>query len=402
MSDIPDLPPVLERLLRPGFHAQIGAYALGSLPADERVAFEAHLRECVECQAELPILMDAARALRRAIVPDAEPVPVEERPSTPSAEPVNWISTRRALIGDEARNEVAATETAGRESEAPPTGAQAAVTGSAELTSETASPDEPDAAAEIDGTEPEEIPADGVESAKSAIPPAPFESGVLIDLPDEDAELIAAAVAAPPAAEAATARRRRPKGRIARGARPVDSELAAVASAGPPRLPWILGGLGLLAGVVAIIAALALAESNGNLKEEITVQNALIDDLNAQRDAYLAQTTAITWELQPTTLGTPGSGGTVFADPAGRSALLSVFGMPALGADQKYQVWYVLPDDSSVIGPALTLDANGTSVVPLTPDLSPYRAVAVTVEPAAGSELPSTNPVLQGFFTPPS
>ncbi|MCC6943575.1 MAG: anti-sigma factor [Thermomicrobiales bacterium] len=407
MSDIPDFPPVLERLLPAGHHAQIGAYALESLPPEERIAFEAHLRECELCQDELPILLDAARTLRQAIAPDTAPRSPAPAAVSTTAEPATWVSARRAQI-DEESAQAAQTGTVEKSGDSTSTTTASPVQDShladaqddipldaAPQTAEDQSPEQA-AAEEREETLPDE-PSTTLE---------PLKSSILIDLPDADtgeipdADLIAAAAARmPEPAEPPKSRRRRPKGRIAPGAQPTAAQLAVAAPERPSRLPWILGGLGLLFGVGSLIAALVLAETKGNLEEEIAFQNTQIEELNAQRDAYLAQTTAITWELLPTTLGTPGSGGIVFADPAGTSALLSVFGMPGLGADQTYQVWYVLPDGSSVPGPLLTMDANGNAVTALTPDLSPYQLIAVTVEPSTGNELPSTNPVLQGFVS---
>ena len=395
MSDIPDLPPVLERLLQAGYHEQIGAYALDSLPADERIAFEVHLRDCAECQTELPILISAALALRRAIVPEQNSIPVDEPtpPTTRSPEPVVEAEADAEL--PKAAVEIdPGTETVLAGEEKDEDGPQ--------LPSDDVEPESAEPA--VAETEPDDRAAGSEAGAATTsdkpTSPDPLKSALFDDLPAADPEaelLIAAAAAAEPSAETRT-RRRRPQGRISPGAAPTASELAVVTPSKPSRLPWILGGLGLLFGIVSIIAALALAESKNNLEEEIAFQNTQIEELNAQRDEYLQQTTAITWELQPTTLGTPGSGGAVFADPAGLSALITVFGMSPLGNDQTYQVWYVRQDDSSAPGPILTLDSNGGSVAQLTPDLSVYKAVAVTVEPAEGSELPSTNPVLQSFF----
>ena len=69
MAEPPGLPPVLEQLLEGGDHDAVGAYALGSLPPEERESFEAHLATCPQCQAELQVLRQSAKILRRAIVP---------------------------------------------------------------------------------------------------------------------------------------------------------------------------------------------------------------------------------------------------------------------------------------------------------------------------------------------
>ncbi|MBI4265868.1 MAG: anti-sigma factor [Acidobacteria bacterium] len=53
---------------------QAGAYVLGSLEADERTAFEAHLATCAECAAEVRSLRGVADALAHA-VPSRTPRP---------------------------------------------------------------------------------------------------------------------------------------------------------------------------------------------------------------------------------------------------------------------------------------------------------------------------------------
>ncbi|MGD9711850.1 MAG: anti-sigma factor [Thermomicrobiales bacterium] len=383
MSEIPDLPPALERLLRPGFHEQIGAYALGSLPADERIAFEAHLRDCDACRAELPVLQEAALVLRRAIVPDQEPAPAPSA-APPPPQPVEDPQEETAIEGQQ--------ETGPATDDSQPD--QNDLAGPAQLEQDDHSQEhsaEPSTARHEDAFGAGEIP-----SSTEGPSGEPLKSEIFADLPPVDQEIIDE-LAAP--VEESAKKRRRPRGKPASIPAPEPVRAVHAAPALSSKVPWIAGGLGIVIGIVAIVAALALAETKGNLEEEISFQNAQIDELNAQRDAYLQQTTAITWTLEPTTLGTPDSGGIIFADPAGTSALLSVFGLPPLGSDQMYQVWYVRPDDSSVLGPSLTLDSAGNALVNLQPDLSPFKAIAITVEPASGNELPSTNPVLQGFFS---
>jgi hypothetical protein len=379
MSQIPDLPPVLERLLETGDHDLIGAYALDALPAEERVAFEAHLRSCKQCQAELQVLQEAAGILHRAIVPPSPnavsfPAPPPPAPST--------------TAGPEPDGRPA-PEPEGEERPAPepvdalPPAAEPAT----EPLPATGGP-EPGAVA---------IEEPGV------VPVEPLPVGEGFDLPAPEPELSAETAAVVEGiAEAPPSRRRlRPRGRVSPGLEPSPEAMAAVAPARPSRLPWLVAAAGALFGIVAIVAALALAETKDNLEEEIAIQNTLIDDLNAQRDAYLQQTTAIVWNLAPTTLGSPDSSGIIFADPVGTSVILSVTGMPALGENQAYQIWYLLPDATSEAGPQLDVDGNGNALTRLTADLTQYQAIAITVEPASGSELPSTDPVLQGFFTNP-
>jgi anti-sigma-K factor RskA len=54
-------------------HELIAPYALDALDADERDEFEAHLRACERCRAELPVLREAAAAM--AFAAEAPPPP---------------------------------------------------------------------------------------------------------------------------------------------------------------------------------------------------------------------------------------------------------------------------------------------------------------------------------------
>ena len=54
-------------------HELIAPYALDALDADERDEFEAHLRTCERCRAELPVLREAAAAM--AFAAEAPPPP---------------------------------------------------------------------------------------------------------------------------------------------------------------------------------------------------------------------------------------------------------------------------------------------------------------------------------------
>jgi putative zinc finger protein len=56
----------------------LGAYALEQLPAEERIALEAHLDGCAECRAELAALQPVARML-----PHADPARFESAPQPP-------------------------------------------------------------------------------------------------------------------------------------------------------------------------------------------------------------------------------------------------------------------------------------------------------------------------------
>lgn len=60
-------------------HDLAAAYVLDALDADERAAFERHLRSCVECQAEVAQLSPAAEALAVDVEPVQPPDALRER-----------------------------------------------------------------------------------------------------------------------------------------------------------------------------------------------------------------------------------------------------------------------------------------------------------------------------------
>ncbi|MFI0373173.1 zf-HC2 domain-containing protein [Actinomadura sp. 1N219] len=72
-------------------HTDVGAYALGLLEEGDRRAFEAHLRGCGTCQAELREMSGTAGVL--TALGAAEPE--EEEPSTPPAPVIDMMRRRR-------------------------------------------------------------------------------------------------------------------------------------------------------------------------------------------------------------------------------------------------------------------------------------------------------------------
>jgi anti-sigma-K factor RskA len=62
----------MEPLAHDDLREQAAAYALGALTAEERLAYEAHLATCAECQAEVRSLGDVTVALAQT-VPQVEP-----------------------------------------------------------------------------------------------------------------------------------------------------------------------------------------------------------------------------------------------------------------------------------------------------------------------------------------
>ncbi|WP_433477527.1 zf-HC2 domain-containing protein [Spirillospora sp. CA-142024] len=77
-------------------HTDVGAYALGLLEDGDRREFEAHLRECGSCRAELAALSGTAGALS-GLAPAAEPgwEAGADRPSTAPAPVIDMVRRRR-------------------------------------------------------------------------------------------------------------------------------------------------------------------------------------------------------------------------------------------------------------------------------------------------------------------
>lgn len=71
-------------------------------------------------------------------------------------------------------------------------------------------------------------------------------------------------------------------------------------------------------------------------------------------------------------------------------AVLVADGLPALSEDEVYQAWFVLPDGSVQ---SAGLMGSADPDIELEGSLEQATAVALTVEPAGGSELPTSEPL---------
>ncbi|WP_430647679.1 anti-sigma factor domain-containing protein [Agromyces sp. GXS1127] len=81
----------------------------------------------------------------------------------------------------------------------------------------------------------------------------------------------------------------------------------------------------------------------------------------------------------------------VWSEQLGESAVRAS-GLPEVGADSTYELWYI---DASGATPAGTFDPDdGAAYVVLDGQFRPGVIVGMTVEPAGGSEAPTTEPVV--------
>jgi anti-sigma-K factor RskA len=72
-------------------------------------------------------------------------------------------------------------------------------------------------------------------------------------------------------------------------------------------------------------------------------------------------------------------------------------GLDAAPNEWAYQIFYIDDDQSAPIaGPTFQVDENGEALIPLSADVASFDAVAISLEPAAGSPAPTSQVILQG------
>lgn len=143
---------------------------------------------------------------------------------------------------------------------------------------------------------------------------------------------------------------------------------------------------------------IVLAAMGWNVK-----QNA---ELNRQIQAQRYVLTVNAYEQGPAqdvhgTEKAPGAEGKLYLDVDSKVAVLVAVNMPDLSEDRVYQVWLTTGDGREVGGGVLKVDAEGNGLVLLRAPqrLDAYVRVAVTDEPAGGSNAPTTEPVLLAELT---
>jgi anti-sigma-K factor RskA len=142
----------------------------------------------------------------------------------------------------------------------------------------------------------------------------------------------------------------------------------------------------------------ALQRQIGTVQNEVTMLDA---QLSAQAETVALGTLVSDRRFARPLTSTSGEGpysssggpaGYLYADPAGGIGLMNCYWMPALVADQVYQVWLVKADGTRDNGGTFTVDERGNaSVIIRAPaNFSAYKSVGVTAEPTGGSTGPTT------------
>jgi anti-sigma factor RsiW len=147
-----------------------------------------------------------------------------------------------------------------------------------------------------------------------------------------------------------------------------------------PRRRWVAPALGF-----AAVAAACVAVGLG------LWATSLSSDLDRERDLRAAQGRALEVVGDPQARVVPLSGadGSLVVAGSGRAAVV-VCGLDPAPSGETYQAWLIRGTPI----PAGLFDAEeGCTAVPLERTVVPGATVAVTREPAAGSELPTTDPI---------
>ncbi len=143
--------------------------------------------------------------------------------------------------------------------------------------------------------------------------------------------------------------------------------------------------LGAAAAVLAIgaIGAGIFGVQERQSADVLTAQSQQVADLVASPDTIVRQ--------MP--MGDASSA--VVMSPSKGQAMMIAQGVPALPADQTYELWTLTADGQARPAGTWVPGPNGTATVALEGDLAGTAAVAVTVEPAGGSSTPSGAPIAQ-------
>lgn len=142
---------------------------------------------------------------------------------------------------------------------------------------------------------------------------------------------------------------------------------------------WLSAAAAVLA--IGAIGAGTFAYQERQTAETLTAQSQMVADLMASPDTI----------VRKMPMGNASSA--VVMSPSRGEAVMVAQGVPALAADQTYELWTLTADGDARPAGTWQPNANGIATVPLTGDLGGTTAVAVTIEPAGGSATPSGDPI---------
>ena len=153
-----------------------------------------------------------------------------------------------------------------------------------------------------------------------------------------------------------------------------------------PVLGWVLAAAAVIA-IVALAGASLFLQARVDTAEQLAMQ--LRDAIGAagQPGAQVAQVTG--------TDAQPGAGGFVVL-PSDGSGYLVVDGLAPLAAGQAYEAWTIV-GDAPPVPAGLATPTDGLAIFPLATG-TPVQVVALTIEPAGGSQTPTMPIQAAGTF----
>ena len=168
---------------------------------------------------------------------------------------------------------------------------------------------------------------------------------------------------------------------------------------GSPRPPWLRRSRKL---ALALAASAAVAASFGGVaawqhseavdaRARAAMAHEWVQDVRSSTAAFTDVLTAPDATLHTGRFADGGSVGVAVSHSQGRAAC-TAHGLPTLAPDKVYQLWYVAPaGDLRSAGVLHYTDGQNARV--LAGPLGDAKAVSMTVEPARGSDQPTTEPL---------
>jgi anti-sigma-K factor RskA len=150
----------------------------------------------------------------------------------------------------------------------------------------------------------------------------------------------------------------------------------------PPKRGWPARAWFALAASIALIAAIGIGATVIVQQSLRTPAVVALDQIEAAPDAQKASAT----------VAEGGSATLHWSESLGKAVLVTE-GLPDIGSDESFEMWFVRGDAAT---PAGVFAGGDSTTALLSPGMKPGDVIAVTVEPAGGSPdgQPSSDPIL--------
>jgi anti-sigma-K factor RskA len=173
---------------------------------------------------------------------------------------------------------------------------------------------------------------------------------------------------------------------------PAVGEVAGARRSGVPN--W----MGWAAAGVAIVLLAVLSVVGLNLRSQADQANQRAEQLRAAV-AAMSEPGAQVAILHGSGAATDVSGFAAF--PANGTGYMVLTDVPAVPSGMTYQAWYIADGQPASAG-TMSADADGNIIASGMSPMPGTAVVAVTVEPAGGSDQPTSDPIIVGELSTPS